>query len=120
MRHLSSVTAVNTVTQCFAIAYSLMGTGRGRFITPWASKFLVETVRAVVYLSEKEPATSKELLSEIVDFLKFVVKWTESPSFFEDPLLPLVDALKGGALRLLISAITQISEDCEAFTVAFS
>ncbi|KAH6885504.1 hypothetical protein BKA70DRAFT_1237089 [Coprinopsis sp. MPI-PUGE-AT-0042] len=120
LRRVSSVTAINTVTQCFAIAYSLMGTGSGRFILPWASKILVETVGTVVYLSEKEPATSKEVLSEIVDFLKFVVKWTESPAFFEDPLLPLVDALKGGALRLLISAITQLPEDCETYTVAFS
>jgi hypothetical protein len=111
--------AINTVTQCFAIAHGLLDKEFQHIFLPWTSRILLETVRAVLCLSEKESATSCEhLLNEVVDFLKFVVKWTESSVFCHDPLIPLINALKGGALCLLARILLQLPEECEGHGVA--
>ncbi|KAH6911755.1 hypothetical protein BKA70DRAFT_1219848 [Coprinopsis sp. MPI-PUGE-AT-0042] len=109
-----------TTSSIAAPNISLLEVDDERLVLPWTSQILVETSRTVVRLSEKDSSPSQGLLSEVVDYLKFVVKWTEASAFRSDPLVPLVDALDGGSLSLLLRALTQMPEGCEAHIIALS
>ncbi|KAH6877401.1 hypothetical protein BKA70DRAFT_1448186 [Coprinopsis sp. MPI-PUGE-AT-0042] len=117
---LPPVKAISTATQCFAIAHGLLADSSKKSTVRKMLDMAREIVRTVAEILGQESSPSELLLATVVDFLRFLVRWTTSEAFHDDPILPIAFTIEGGALSLLITVLTQMPEGCEAHGTALT